>query len=95
MSDTRRVSCLQHQPPQITCPAQAVAYCTSSSGAPDTVTVGLSSPVSETLQLTWTVDGNVVQPDAVSAGASTDCNHASAKPGSAWLREARVIRRLP
>jgi hypothetical protein len=73
VSDVRHVSCLayKNRPPQITC-APVTTSCTSKAGATASVGVALSDPDGDPLQLTWSVDGNVVQTDTAAPGASSD-----------------------
>ncbi|MBS2021630.1 MAG: hypothetical protein JST92_04420, partial [Deltaproteobacteria bacterium] len=73
VSDVRHVSCLAYanRPPQITC-APVTATCSSKQGATATVSVAISDPDGDPLQLTWSVDGSVVQTDTAAANASSD-----------------------
>ena len=73
VSDQRHVSCLAYpnRPPAITC-APVSVNCTAKAGTQASVTVGLSDPDGDPLQLTWSVDGNVVQTNSTAVNASSD-----------------------
>jgi hypothetical protein len=61
-----------NKPPTITCPGASSATCSGPQGATQTLTVQLSDPDNDALQVTWNVDGTDVVVNSDAPGTASD-----------------------